>query len=162
MNDVNQLMDRINAEFSAAKQREQELQSQRVQTYHDRQQRLEEFTNSLDQLREVWRPRLEALAKTFGEKVDVKPTIEPGKRNATFAFQSKLARIKLTFSVAPDSDVRNVVFSYDLDIMPILMKFDKHEEIVFPLGKIEQAALGKWLDDRVVSFVRRCTKISTT
>jgi YHS domain-containing protein len=151
---VSDLSDRIDSEFAAVEGREKRLQTERVQAYQDRQQRLEKFSRELEQLREVWRPRLDVLAKKFGERVDVKPTVEPGKRSATFAFQSKLARIKLTFSVSPDSDVRNLVFGYDLDIMPILMKFDKHDEIVFPLERVDEAALGKWIDDRILSFVR--------
>jgi YHS domain-containing protein len=151
---VSKLLDRINAEFSAAEGRENQLQSERIRSFHDRQQRFEQFSQTLERLRDIWRPRLEALAKSFGERVAVKPTVEPGKRSATFAFQSKLARIKLSFSVSPDSDVRNLVFAYDLDIMPILMKFEKHDEIVFPLGDVDEAALGKWMDDRIVTFVR--------
>jgi YHS domain-containing protein len=151
---VSELSNRINAEFAAATAREKQLQTERVQAYQDRQKRLERFTQLLEKLREVWRPRLEVLSKQFGERVDVKPTVEPGKRSASFAFQSKLARIKLTFSASPDSDVRNLVFGYDLDIMPILMKFDKHKEIAFPLEQIDDVALAKWIDDCIVSFVQ--------
>jgi YHS domain-containing protein len=154
MTGVSELSDRNQDEFDAALAREKHLQTERVQAYQDRQQRLEKFTQLLEQLREVWRPRLEVLSTKFDERVDVKPTVEPGRRSATFAFQSKLARIKLTFSVSPDSDVRNLVFGYDLDIMPILMKFDKHKEIVFPLEKVDEAALAKWIDDCIVSFVQ--------
>jgi YHS domain-containing protein len=96
---------------------------------------------------------LEALARVFGQRVDVQPHVEPGRRSGTFEFKSELAQIKLTFSVSPDADVRKLVFSYDLHILPILMKFDSHQEIEFPLGAVDEAALAKWLDDRIVSFV---------
>jgi YHS domain-containing protein len=147
-------MDRIDAEFSAAEERVKQFQSQRVQEFQSRQQRLEKFSQLLEHLREIWRPRLEALATKFGDRVNVKPQVEPGKRSATFEFQSELARIKLRFSVAPDADVRNAIFSYDLDIMPILMKFDSHEEISFPLDAIDETTLARWFDDRIVSFVQ--------
>ena len=42
-----------------------------MEEFQGRQQRLEKFEQTLDQLREVWRPRLEALAKKFGERVKV-------------------------------------------------------------------------------------------
>jgi YHS domain-containing protein len=108
----------------------------------------------LEKLRDVWRPRLEALAQKFGERVNVKPHVEPGRRSATFAFQSDLARIDLRFAVAPDAEVRNLVFSYELEIIPILMKFDSHDEIEFPLETVDTSALGAWFDDRIVSFVK--------
>jgi YHS domain-containing protein len=86
--------------------------------------------------------------------VDVQPQIAPANRSAKFEFQSELARIDLRFSAVPDSEVRNIVFKYDLSIIPILMKFDSHDEIEFPLDAVDEAALGNWLDDRIVSFVK--------
>ena len=108
----------------------------------------------MDDLREIWRPRLDALAKKFGERVKVQPQVEPGRRSAKFKFKSELASIDLRFAVAPDTDVRNLIFTYDLQILPILMKFDSHDEISFPLDAVDKEALGKWFDDRIVDFVR--------
>ncbi|MCI0493137.1 MAG: hypothetical protein L0Z07_09395 [Planctomycetes bacterium] len=147
-------MDRIDAEFAAADQRVTQLKTQKVEEFQGRQQRLEQFGQILKGLREVWRPRLEALAQKFGERVDVQPHVEPGRRSASFAFQSDLARIDLRFAVAPDPDVRTLVFSYDLEIIPILMKVDSHDETEFPLDAVDKAAIGKWFDDRIVSFVK--------
>lgn len=65
-----------------------------------------------------------------------------------------MARIDLRFAVVPDADVRNLIFSYDLEIIPILMKFDSRDETEFPLDSVDKAALGKWFDDRIVSFVK--------
>jgi YHS domain-containing protein len=154
MSAPNSLLERIDAEFIAADQRVKQLQTQKVEEFQGKQQRLEKFDKTLERLRDVWRSRLEALAQKFGKQVDVQPQVGPGRRSATFAFQSELARIDLRFSVAPDSDVRNVVFQYDLNIVPILMKFDSHDEIEFPLDAVDDAALGKWIDDRIVSFVK--------
>jgi YHS domain-containing protein len=154
MADVSSLMDRIDAAFSAASEREQQLKEQQVHAFHERQQRLEQFARLMDDLRDVWRPRLEALAEKFGKRVQVQPVIEPGRRSASFAFQSELARIDLRFAVSPDADVRNVIFTYDLRIVPILMKFDSHDEIAFPLEAVDHTALGNWIDDRIVSFVK--------
>jgi hypothetical protein len=147
-------MDRIDAEFAAAEQHVKQLKTQKVEEFQGRQQRLEKLEQILEGLREVWRPRLEALAQKFGERVDVHPHVEPGRRSASFAFQSDLARIDLRFAVAPDPDVRNLVFSYNLSIIPILMKFDSHDEIEFPLEAVDKTALGRWFDDRIVSFVK--------
>jgi YHS domain-containing protein len=150
----NSLLERIDAEINAANQRVKQLQSQKVEEFQGRQQRLEQFDKILERLRDVWRPRLEALAQKFGERVDVQPQVAPANRSAKFEFQSDLARIDLRFSAAPDSEVRNVVFKYDLSIIPILMKFDSHDEIEFPLDAVDESALGKWLDDRIISFVK--------
>jgi hypothetical protein len=148
------LLDRIEAEFAAAEQRVKQLQSQKVQEFQDRQQRLEKLDQALEQLREIWRPRLEALAKKFGERVNVSPQVEPARRSATFEFKSELAHIKLKFGVAPDAEVKNIAFTYDLDIIPILMKFNSHEVIDVPLDAIDKERVAKWFDDRIVDFVK--------
>lgn len=148
------LLDRIDAEIDAAFQRVEKLKTQRVEEFQGRQQRLEKLDRILEELREIWRPRLDALAKKFGERVHVQPQIEPGRRSAKFKFKSELASIDLRFAVAPDTDVRNLAFTYDLEILPILMKFNSHEVIEFPLEAVDTSVLGKWFDDRIVDFVR--------
>jgi YHS domain-containing protein len=154
MSDVNELVRRIDAEFDAAEKNIKEFQAQQIQQYHDRQQRLEQFSETVEGLKDVWRPHLEALKQRFGDRVQVQPQLTPGRRQATFEFQSNLARISLKFTVSTDSEVRKVIFSYDLDIIPILMKFDSHEELEFPLGAVDQKALAQWIEDRIVDFVR--------
>ena len=148
------LMERIDAEFAAADAREKQFMTQREQEFKDRQQRLAKLDQLFAELPSVWRPRLEALAKKFGDRVNVRPQVEPGRRSGTFEFQSELAKINLRFSAAPDPEVRNLVVSYDLDILPILMKFERHSEIAFPLDAVDQDALARWLDDRIVDFVK--------
>lgn len=40
---------------------------------------------------DVWYPRLEALAKEFGDLVQATPTVTPAKREATFQVKSPVA-----------------------------------------------------------------------
>jgi hypothetical protein len=148
------LTDRIEAEFAAATKNVAEVQSQRIQEFEQRKERLETFEKTLDDLREIWRPRLEALAKRFAERVKVTPNVSAGSRVASFQFQSELARIELRFSVVTDEDARNAIFQSDLNILPIYIKFDSHNELRFPLQNIDREALAHWLDDRIISFVR--------
>jgi YHS domain-containing protein len=147
-------MDRIDDEFSAAERRVESLREQQVQEFHGRQERLERFSSLLEQLRDIWYPRLVTLSEKFGERVEVFPEIAPGRRCATFAFKSDLARIRLRFAVSPDADVRHLTFAYDLEIIPILMKFAGHDQIEFPLEAVDAQALGQWIDDRIVDFVK--------
>jgi YHS domain-containing protein len=148
------LVERIDAEFSAAQQRLQQLKDEKVQEFHGRQQRLEKLEQILEELPKIWRPRLETLAQKLGERVKVQPNIEPGRRSGTFNVQSDLASIKLRFGAAPDPDVKNLHFTYDLEIIPVLMKFESHSETEFPLEAIDHDALASWIDDRIVSFVQ--------
>jgi YHS domain-containing protein len=148
------LTERIDAEFSVAEKRLNQFRAQQIQEYQDRQERLKQFERTVDELRGVWEPRLDGLAKKFGDRVDVHPTIEPGRRSATFEFRSNLARVTLRLSVSPDAEVRKMVFTYDVDIVPILMEFDSHMEFEQPLDSVSSVKLAEWLDDRIVNFVR--------
>jgi len=154
MPDINDLSSRIDAEIDAAKQRVASLQAQYVEQHQERRTRLERFEKMLPGIADVCRPRLEALAEKFGKRVQVHPVVKPERREASFEFESNLAHIRLRFSVRPDSEVRNVVFSYDLDILPILMKFESHSELEQPLEAIDNGKLAAWIDDRIVGFVR--------
>jgi hypothetical protein len=154
MNDISSLTDRIDAEFTAANQKIAEIQKQGVQQFEERRQRLETLEKTLEDLKGVWGPRLEALGKRFADKVKVTPSVNAGRRQATFQFQSELARIELRFSVLTDEDVRNLIFQYDLNVIPIMMKFDSHDELRMPVEKIDKGALAKWFDDRIISFVK--------
>jgi len=154
MADIKNLLQGIDSEFNAVDEKIKKVQLENMQEYRDRQKRLEKFGKLLDELREVWQPRLEALRKRFGEKVDVKPRFTPSSREATFEFQSNLAKIRLKFTVYADRDVKNVILSSDLDIVPILIQFDAHSEMTFPLDAANKETIASWIDDRIVSFVR--------
>jgi hypothetical protein len=155
MADIDQLLGRIDAEFSAMKQRVEEHREKYVEEFQGRKQRLELFTKTCERLRNVWTPPLEALAKKFGKQTTMTPSVSPSLREVTFKFDSQLARVELRFSAATDPDVRKLVLDYDLMIRPILMEFTRHAHADFPLlEKIDDAAVAKWIDDRIVDFVR--------
>jgi YHS domain-containing protein len=100
------------------------------------------------------RPRLEAFAKMFAEKVHVNPAVTPSQREAVLEFKSDLATVKLTLSASPDLEKGSLVLGYELHIVPILMDYERHARMETPLEKVDEAAVAAWIDDRLVSFVR--------
>jgi YHS domain-containing protein len=154
MEDVSGLLSRIDQEFTASKEKIEKFRTEQVEAHQGRQARLELFARDCQRLQGVWKPRLEVLARKVGEVVKVTPRIEPSLREATFEFRSNLASIRLRFTVSTDGDVRNLVLDYDLHIIPILMKFERHARLEFPLEAADPQAIGKWIDDRIVDFVR--------
>lgn len=154
MPNVQELETRIDSEFAAAEGRIKQFQEQQLSQYQGRQERLVEFGKLLDRLRGTIVPRLETLARRFGEKVKVAPSVKPTEREATFSVDSPLARIRLRFSAATDEDVRKLICSSDLEIIPVLMEYDRRDAIEFPLNGVDEAQLGAWFDERILSFVR--------
>lgn len=151
---IDNLLQRIDGEFATIDQKIKAFQAEQLKTYEDRQRRLELFEKTCEQLREIWRPRLEALSQKFNERVKVTPNITRERREVVFDFESNLARIELKFTASTDDDVRNLVLDYRLEILPILMKFEPHKQAEFPLDAIDTEAITRWFDDRIVDFVR--------
>ena len=154
MSDVSGLLERIDAEFSALKDKIKQAQGEKQQEHKDRQQRLAAFEKEMETLPDVWKPRLEALIQRFGDKAKVSPRLESTSRAVTVDFQSELAKIRMRLSAATDKDIRNLILLYDLEILPTLMQFDSHSQAEWPLNAIDRQAIGAWVDDRIVSFVK--------
>jgi YHS domain-containing protein len=154
MPDISSLASRIDAEFAAVENKVKQFQSAQVEQYKQREKRFELLNKVFDELREIWRPRLDFLVKKFGDRVQTTPRIVPSTREATFEFQSRVARVRLKLSAFTDRDVQKVVLSYDLDIIPVVMRFKNHDEIEFPMDAVDKEAAAKWIDDRMVDFVQ--------
>ncbi len=154
MSDISNLASRIDAEFSAIEEKVKQFQVGQVEAHKERQQRLEQLGKVFDQLSDIWRPRLELLVKKFEGRVQATPRIVPSTREATFDFQSHLARVRLKLSAFTDRDIQKLILSYDLEIVPVLMQFKHHDEVEFPLDKVDKKAVAKWIDDRIVDFVQ--------
>ena len=151
---VEEFLSRIDKEFTAVEDRIKKNQSQHMDVYRGRQDRLAKFEQTLNHLRDVWRPRLEAFAKRFGDRVKVTPSAEPTKRAATYQFQTDLAHVQLRFAATTDQEVQQVILTYDLQIMPILMQYESHAELAMPLDAVNDEAVAQWIDDRLVQFVQ--------
>ena len=154
MADIHTLASRIDAEFSGAEEKVKNLRADQVAGQQERQKRLEQLGRVFDELRDIWKPRLELLVKKFGDRVQTKPRVVPSTREVTFDFQSRVARVRLKFSACTDRDIQKVILSYDLEIIPVLMRFNPHSEVEFPLDAVDKDAVAKWNDDRIVEFVR--------
>ena len=154
MPDINSLASRIDAEFSAVEQKVKKFQTEQAEQHKERQNRLDQLSKVFDQMRDIWRPRLELLVKKFGDRVKATPRIVPSTREAVFDFQSHSAKVRLKFSASTDRDIRKVILGYDLEIVPILIRYKPHDEVEFPLNAIDKEAAAKWIDDRIVDFVQ--------
>lgn len=154
MPDSTTLASRIDAEFTNLDAKIKKEQADQIQAHKEREQRLEQLNQLFDQMRDLWKPRLEVLTSKFGDRVKVTPRLTPSTREATFEFQSKLAQVTLRFSATTDRDVKQFILNYDLRIIPILMQFETHADLAFPIDRVDRDAVARWMDDRIVGFVR--------
>jgi len=153
MFDIGSLSRRISAEFSSAAERDNELVGRNVQDAKQRQDHLEQLGKVFDELRKVWKPRLELLVNEFGNRVQTSPHLVPSERDVTFAFQSSKAHVRLRFTALPDRDFQRLILAYLLEITPAVIHYKPYDQMEFPLNAIDKQAVGKWLDDRIMDFV---------
>jgi YHS domain-containing protein len=154
MPDIKSLASRIDAEFSGVEDKVKKFQVEQLAEHKQREKRLEQLGQVFDQLAAIWRPRIELLVKKFEGRVQTTPRIVPSTREVSFDFQSRVARVRLKFSATTDRDIQKVILSYDLEIIPVLMRFKPHDEVEFPLNAVDKEAAAKWIDDRIVDFVQ--------
>jgi YHS domain-containing protein len=154
MADTNSLANRLDAEFAAVEDKIKKFQAQHQEQHQQRQKRLEQLDQVFQQMSAIWRPRLDLLVQKFGDRVKTTPRIIPSTREVAFDFQSHAARVRLKFSASTDRDIQKLVLSYNLEIVPVLMRFKPHDEVEFPLNAVDKEAVGKWIDDRIIDFVQ--------
>ena len=159
MSTVDELVNRIEGAYSAAKDKVKQQQQQHLHTFQERRARLKEYEKIQSQILEIAKPRLEALAKRAGDRAEVTPSVSGSRRPAKFEFRSPKAYITLTFSVAPDPDIENAVVECDLRIVPVLWQFDRRADFATPITKPDLDGLARWLDDRIVGFVELFVQI---
>lgn len=155
MAELKSLTERIDAEFAGFQENTEHFQVAAKSEYEARESRFRnQFLPASKQIVEVIRPRLQLLVDRFKDRVNVKPIVTEHMREVEMKFDSPLARIALTFSLSHDAEVKNLVFDQTLKILPILMQFDDHSSLTMPLDKIDECAITKWFDDRIVGFIQ--------
>jgi len=167
VNNLKNLLDRINAEAAITEERIKRRHQERVDTFERRRQRHQElFLPAWNRLKKVWLPRLRllegkirALAKNLGESVRVIPEIRPNEDaphsgEMSFVCESSLARIQVKFGFFHDTEVRNLVMDYALVIIPVFLKFEPHSRQEQTVESFDADVAAQWLDDRIVDFVR--------
>ena len=107
MESVSSLIERIDAEFSAAEQRWDQLRVKQLEVYQVRQQRLECFERIVRNPAQLWEPRLDALAKRFGNNIGCScPTGTRATSRDASSFGRTSPVSDCDSRVSPDAEVR--------------------------------------------------------
>jgi hypothetical protein len=158
MSDVSNLLKRIDTTIATVKEKIGQQQPL-PQDLTEQQKRLQRFEQTRDQVSAIARPRLEALARVFGDQIKITPKLSQTRAAVTLDFKSSRAFVTLTFAIVPDREMQKVVVTYDLDITPVLMMYESHAEFWAPIDDLKSAALETWLDDWIVKFVELYTRM---
>jgi YHS domain-containing protein len=155
MADLTSLLGRLDTELNTFQKSAEQFQVAAKGEYEAREKRFRsQFVPAAERVVSIIRPRLEVLVERFNDRISVVPVVTEHERDVTLRFNSPLARIDLLFRLGHDAEVKSLVLEQNLEILPILMKFDSHASLTVPLDKIDDDKIAHWIDDRIVSFVK--------
>jgi YHS domain-containing protein len=161
MRDLHDFNSRLEAEFALLPTAIEQRRSLIDHVCHERRQRFaEEFIPAVAKVREIWRPRSDALIARFKDIIHVQADVRDDFSRIVFSFDSPLARVTLSFDFSHDQEVRNMILDYDLEILPILMKFDNHSTLKLPLASFDDQAAAEWLESRLISFIHSYVELN--
>ena len=62
--------------------------------------------------------------------------------------------MELSFHLRHDGPIADAIIDYRLDILPIFIKFESHDQLVIPIDNPSEDAIAAWIDDKLVGFTR--------
>lgn len=155
MTDINALLNRIDEEIAAEVGRQKTGWAEVLQANRERGARLQRYEAEAGHLIGLLKPRLDAFLERFKAVVKAEPTVREHTRAVTLTFAATVAaKVNLRFEVFPDRDVNHVRLECTQEIIPALVPIDKQSILEFPLGGVPDEAVTRWLDDRIVAFVK--------
>jgi len=157
---VDGLIKRLDEEVSAARQRVTSLQADAAAEFDCHQQRLMRFDKVADLVQEILLSRLVAFTSVNVFR-DVKQNVVHAQgchgrmTTLTVPYSDKRpAPMEFSFHLDHDGPIENVVMDYRLQILPIFIKFDSHDQLVIPIDQPNEESIAAWIDDKLLEFTR--------
>jgi YHS domain-containing protein len=161
MSELDDFRSRLDAAFALLPAAIEHRRSAIDRDYQQRQQRFaEEFLPAVAKVREIFAPRSDALVARFKDIIHLSADVSDDFSKIAFSFDSSLARVTLRFDFVHDEEVRKLILVYDLEILPILMKFDNHAVLEMPLAAFDEQAVTEWLESRMIGFIRSFAELN--
>jgi YHS domain-containing protein len=154
MTDINGLISRIDQEIAAEVGRQKSDWTQLMLANRERGVRLQRYETEAKRIVELLKPRLDAFIERFKAVVKAEPTVREHTRAVNLTFAATVAKATLRFEAFPDEGVNHVRLECTQEIIPVVVRYDKQSVLEFPLGGVQDDALVRWFDDRIVAFVR--------
>ena len=166
MSSVDQFVQRLSAEVDATKERIHKRQTEAAKVFLGQEQRFMRFVALSKRIHLILQPRIEAFTKVnvfkdIKQKVSLELRGPEGRgfhgRTTTLSVPSSDAcsgNVELSFRLGHDGPIENAIIDYRLEILPIFIKFDSHDQLVIPIDNPSEDAIATWIDDKLVGFTR--------
>lgn len=154
MNGIDSLVQRIDQEIAAEVKRQVQGWAGTLQANREREARVQRYEDEARRIIDLLKPRLDAFLERFKPVVKVDPVVREHTRAVTLSFAATVAKVTLCFQVLPDPEVNHVRLEGTLEIVPVVVRYDRQSALEFQLGEVDDDAIVRWFDDRIVDFVK--------
>ena len=166
MSSIDPLVERLAAEVSAVTERIHSLQTEAAKVFLGQEQRFVRFIALTERIHAILQPRIEAFTNlnVFKDivqdvRLELRGPEERGfhGRTTTLTVPSSDAcpgKVELSFRLGHDGPIENAIMDYHLDILPIFIKFESHDQLVISIDNPSEDAIAEWIDDKLVGFTR--------
>lgn len=156
-----QIQQRLNTVSKQEQSQQEQLQSKMVEI----EKRQTVFHRVADELMaDVISPRMQTLASSFEDEV-ILDSPRAGHYFAVCRFNHSArlpATVSLSLGLTHDEEVQNLLVLYDLEILPVFMKFDGQDQASFPLQNPSREEITQWVDEKILAFVDTYIRLQQT
>jgi YHS domain-containing protein len=148
------LTSRLDTEFAATRERIRGMHAESIRLSGEARTQFNTFTRLRERVNDLIAPRLKQLQERL-PNADSVSVPSPHGDSVALRLVSGVARITVGFSLSHDGPLEKAFLDYDLEILPVFVRFDRHDQLAIPLesGDCDYGRIAQWLDDRMVGFV---------
>ena len=162
---TNDLDSRLDAVVEEAQGRVKAFQAEAEAERQGVAERFQTFLPIAERIVAIAREKLERLKERL--QFEVNPSQVQTERfyyrSVTLDVKTGLAGVvKVGFKLTHDSDVRLILLDYNLEIISVFFRFNPHARMEMPLEPYDEAAVGRWLDHRIVEFANAYLELHAT
>lgn len=168
---VDGFVERLGEEVSAARDRVRSLQTEAATACFGQEQRFLRFVAVADRIHSILLPRIEAFTTVDIFKEITQRVSQEGQGLDVRGFHGRTttllipfsdacpAKVELSFHVDHDGSVENAILDYRLEILPIFIKFNSHDQLIIPIADPIEDTIGTWIEDKLVGFTQTFFKM---
>ncbi len=106
-------------------------------------------------MRDIIRPRMEILTSQF-DNATLTDSDEQQNLRCVCVFGRTArypAETRLDIGIGHDGEIENLLLSYNLQILPVFIRFDRHDEMACPLDEVDDNRFAAWVENKIEQFV---------
>ena len=164
MTEIDEFKAKLRGEVESAMERIREMQDQAAEQYREMQANYAIFLDLSQRIREAIRPWVDAFAESLPDATPVVTERDFGPAGRVFhggfvtfslpRSERCPANINLRFGLEAGVAVDSLILFYDLEILPVFIEFERHDQIALPLDPSSVETAVEWFKQKALAFTK--------